>query len=80
MIHSHPHSDHNGGLHGFLRDYDVRNILDPGHDKTTDDGEPDRLRPGSAYGRFFQAASTEVTADGQLANFIRGPPDDLTLD
>ncbi len=51
MILSHPHSDHNGGLHGFLQDYDVRNILDPGHDKTNDEGVPDRLRTGSAYGR-----------------------------
>ena len=77
---SHPHSDHNGGLHGFLRDYDVRNILDPGHDKTNDDGEPDRERPGSAYGRFFQAASTEVLSTGDLANFVWGIPDTLTLD
>jgi competence protein ComEC len=80
MILSHPHSDHNGGLHGFLRDYDVRNILDPGHDKTNDEGVPDRLRSGSAYGRFFQAASTEVFGDGQMANFVWGIPDDFTLD
>ena len=78
VILSHPHSDHNGGLYGFLRDYDVRNILDPGHDKTNDDGEPDRERPRSAYGRFFRAASTEVLSTGELANFVWGIPDTLT--
>ena len=75
---SHPHSDHNGGLYGFLHDYDVRNILDPGHDKTNDSGEPARDRPRSAYGRFFHAASTEVLATGELANFVWGIPDTLT--
>ena len=77
VILSHAHSDHNGGLYGFLRDYDVRNILDPGHDKTNDAGEPDRERPRTAYGRFFQAASTELVATGESANFVWGIPDTL---
>ena len=80
MILTHPHSDHDGGLYGFLQDYEVRNILDPGHDKTNDEGEPDRLRPGSAYGRFFLAASTEIYGDGHRANFVWGIPDNFTLD
>jgi beta-lactamase superfamily II metal-dependent hydrolase len=80
MILTHPHSDHNGGLYGFLQDYEVRNILDPGHDKTNDEGEPDRLRSGSAYGRFFLAAATEVFGNGQLADFVWGIPDNFTLD
>lgn len=80
MILTHPHSDHNGGLHGFLRDYDVRNILDPGHDKTNDEGAPDRLRSGSAYGRFFSAATMEVFGDGQRANFVWGIPNNFKLD
>ena len=75
---SHPHSDHNGGLYGLLRDYNVRNILDPGHDRTNANGVPDRARPGSAYGRFFHAASTELLATGKLANFVWGIPDTMT--
>jgi len=80
LILSHPHSDHNGGLFGFLEDYDVKNILDPGHDKTSDDGQPDRERPLSAYGRFFQKASTEILSTGGQAQFLWGVPDDLALD
>jgi len=80
MILSHPHSDHAGGLYGFIQDYDVRNILDPGHDKTNDEEESDRLRTWSAYGRFFQAASAEVFGEGQMANFVWGIPDNFMLD
>jgi len=79
MILTHPHSDHNGGLHGVLRDYDVKNILDPGYDKTNDEGVPDRLRPSSAYGRFFIAASTEILQNGEKANFIWGNAESTTL-
>jgi competence protein ComEC len=79
LILSHAHSDHNGGLFGFLEDYDVKNILDPGHDKANDDGQPDRERPLSAYGRFFQKASTEILASGDRAQFHWGVPDDLVL-
>ncbi|HKX46042.1 MAG TPA: MBL fold metallo-hydrolase [Planctomycetota bacterium] len=79
LVLTHAHSDHNGGLVGFLRDYEVANVLDPGHDKENDDGEADRLRPASAYGRFFQAAATE-TFEGGLCNFVWGPPAGFALD
>ena len=78
MILTHAHSDHNGGLYSFLHDYEVRNILDPGHDKKNDDGEPDRERIRSAYGRFYHAASTEKLSTGERANFVWGIPDTLT--
>jgi competence protein ComEC len=79
MILTHPHSDHNGGLHGFFRDYDIRNVLDPGHDKTNENGDLDRERPASAYGRFFQAAAGEILGNGQHANFLWGIPEPFTL-
>lgn len=79
LILTHPHSDHSGGLFGILRDYKVRNILDPGHDKLIDDGEPDRERLGSAYGRFFRAASEAVGPDGKKATLFWGVPPDLKL-
>lgn len=79
MILTHPHSDHNGGLWGILNDYQVANILDPGHDKKNDEGELDRERPGSAYGRFFAKASTEVLDDGTKATYHWGVPATLTL-
>jgi competence protein ComEC len=79
LVLTHAHSDHNGGLVGFLRDYQVKNILDPGHDKVNDDGEPDRERAASAYGRFFQAAASEVGPDGNRANFTWGEPGNFEL-
>jgi competence protein ComEC len=80
LILTHPHSDHCGGLAGFLEDYDVAHVLDPGHDKANDEGQLDRERPTSAYGRFFKAASTEVLASGEKAKFDWGVPTSLVLD
>lgn len=80
MILTHPHSDHNGGLYGFLQDYNIRNIVDPGFNKTNDEGEPDRLRSGSPYGRFYIGASEEEFDNGQRANFVWGIPDNYTMD
>ncbi|HTF90469.1 MAG TPA: MBL fold metallo-hydrolase [Planctomycetota bacterium] len=44
LILSHPHSDHCGGVVGFLEDYPVRTIPDLGFDKT----EPGQL-PAASY-------------------------------
>jgi len=79
LILTHPHSDHCGGLVGFLEDYPVRTILDPGFDKTEPGQLPDRLRPKTAYGRFCKTAGTEVDANGTPATFVRGIPDGFTL-
>ena len=80
LVCTHPHSDHCGGLYGFLQDYDCAVILDPGHDKLADGDIPDRLKPKSAYGRFFQAASAEILSDGTKATFHWGVPDGMLLD
>ena len=80
LILTHPHSDHSGGLVGFLEDYDVAFILDAGHDKTTSNRKPDRLRPSTAYGRFFKAAEEELLSTGERANYLWGVPSNLELD
>ncbi len=80
LILSHPHSDHNGGLVGFLEDYNVAVILDPGHDERSPGKEPDRLRPQTAYGRFFKAAEEEVLSTGERSNYLWGIPGNLDLD
>jgi len=79
MIMSHPHSDHCGGLDNFLDDYEVLNILDPGHDPLNADGIPATQRPSSVYGRFFSKAATEI-ANGHKANYAWGIPADFELD
>lgn len=79
LVATHPHSDHCGGLDNFLDDYDVLNILDPGHDPVNEDGVPASQRPGSVYGKFFGRASTEMV-DGVKSDFLWGLPDDLMLD
>ena len=78
LICTHPHSDHCGGLDNFLDDYDVLNILDPGHDPLNEDGVPASARPDSVYGRFFTRAATEQV-NGQLSRFHFGLPANLAL-
>lgn len=78
LICTHPHSDHCGGLDNFLDDYEVLNILDPGHDPVNEDGVPASARPDSIYGRFFAKAATEQV-NGQLSRFHFGLPDNLAL-
>ena len=80
LILTHPHSDHNGGLPDFFDDYQVANIIDPGHDRQAPGRKPDRLRRRTAYGKFFKAASNETLANGQQANFYWGLPGPTTLD
>ena len=78
LICTHPHSDHCGGLDNFLDDYEVLNILDPGHDPVNEDGVPASQRPDSIYGRFFAKAATEQV-NGQLSRFLFGLPDNLAI-
>jgi competence protein ComEC len=80
LILTHPHSDHCGGLPGFIEDYEVHNILDAGHEKQEPGRLPDRQRPATAYGKFWRAATEERLENGNPARVVWGVPAALRLD